>query len=198
MAGAPTRFITLTVNPHWYDSPAERGARLAAAWRAYVKHWRRTRPSQTMQYLVVVELTKRGEPHLHIMVRGGRVPHAELSKFMLAAIGAPVVDVRMVREATQVAQYVAKYISKRPIKLGSLKRYWRSLGYFTDEIKEQRKRKKPRNAIWIIDEALRDVSKRLFSIGKFNMFPHDNMLTWEMYDWETRIFANEALTRRVF
>lgn len=197
MDGAPNRFITLTVNPHWFDSPAERGARLAAAWRAYVKFWRKKRPSGTMQYLVVLELTKRGEPHLHIMIRGGRVPQAELSKFMNEAIGAPIVDVRMIREQSQVAQYVAKYISKRPIRLGNLKRYWRSMGYFTDEAKAKRNTKKPRNSIWLIDEPLKSFSDRLWKIGTFNIFPHDGMLLWVMYDWEPRPIADEALFRRI-
>lgn len=197
MAGTPNRFVTLTVNPHCFDSPAERGARLAAAWRAYVKHWRRLRPSQELHYIVVLELTKRGEPHLHIMVRGGRIPQAELSKFMNEAIGAPVVDVRMVREQQQVAQYVAKYISKRPIRLGNLKRYWRSLGYFTDAVKAERRMKKERNAIWIIDEPLAEYVARLWRVGKIVMQKHPSMAEWEMYEWEKRPNVPEAMVSRV-
>lgn len=197
MDGAPNRFVTLTVNPHCFDSAAERGARLSKAWRDYVKHWRRLRPSQALQYLVVVELTKRGEPHLHIMIRGGRVPQAELSKFMNEAIGAPIVDVRMVRDQTQVAQYVSKYISKRPIRLGSLKRYWRSLGYFTDEIKAKRRLKQPKRAIWILDITLQALKHSLVVNQRVQWQKHPQMTAWTMYEWETAPPVTSNLVRRL-
>lgn len=197
MDGAPNRFITLTVNPHAFDSPAERGSRLARAWRDYVREWRRQRPGKELHYLVVLELTKRGEPHLHIMVRGGRVPQKELSDFMANALSAPVVDVRMVREQNQVAKYVSKYISKRPIRLGKLKRYWRSLGYFTDEVKARRNYKQPRRAVWLIDMSLPELRTTLNNTGYVQWQKHPEMTAWTMYEWEQAPPINSTMFRRL-
>lgn len=138
--GSPTRFITLTVNPEWGEGAEHRGQNLAKAWRDIVREYRRIYPGREAEYLVVLELTKRGEPHLHILWRGGFMPQKWLSGQMRQRIGAPVVDVRSVRGEKEVAQYVAKYISKRNIKLGSMKRYWRSSHYLAESETARKKR----------------------------------------------------------
>lgn len=184
LAGEPNRFVTLTVNPHWGDSPEARGAALARAWRDYVREWRRQRPSGELHYMAVLELTKRGEPHLHIIVRGGFIPQKHLSAFMARAIGAPVVDVRMVREKSEVASYVAKYISKRPIRLGTLKRYWRSTKFLPDAIREARKQKKDYRALWMIDADIDTVRNLIGLTVPIVLRPRPDLLQWTMYSFE--------------
>lgn len=128
-SGSPNRFITLTVNPNWFNSPADRAARLSKAWRLTVAAFRHRWPAVESEYLAVFEATALGEPHLHIVWRGGYIPQAWLAGQLRKRMGAPIVDVRRVRGRDQVSRYVAKYISKRSIKFGSCKRYWMSAKY---------------------------------------------------------------------
>ena len=127
--GRPNRFITLTVNPSWFNSPEERAAKLAKAWRLTVAAYRHRWPNRELQYLAVFEATKLGEPHLHIVARGDFIAHKWLSAQMKKRMGAPIVDVRFIKKQADVVRYVTKYISKRSIRFGTCKRYWRSAGY---------------------------------------------------------------------
>jgi len=123
-AGNPTRFVTLTVNPAIGTDPADRLDKLANAWRIIVKRLRRKWPNAEIEYLCVVEETKAGEPHLHILLRSPFIPQALLSSYMAELTGSPVVDIRKVGDVHKAVAYVAKYIAKAPAQFGSRKRYW--------------------------------------------------------------------------
>jgi len=128
-SGEPTRFLTLTVNPEIGDSPARRLTLLAWAWRNCVKRLRRSMPSRDIQYLAVVEETKKGEPHLHILLRSPYIPQHLISSIMSDLIDSPIVDIRRIYNARSAINYLAKYISKAPAQFGTAKRYWRSQHY---------------------------------------------------------------------
>jgi len=128
-SGRPTKFITLTSNPTRGDSPRTRLRMLAHAWRTCIKRVRRLHPSSTLQYLAVVEATKRGEPHLHILYRGPAIAQSTLSRWMADLTGSPIVDIRAIRNPREAIRYVAKYITKKPAQFGTSKRYWQSQGY---------------------------------------------------------------------
>lgn len=184
LEGQPNRFVTLTVNPHWYGSPEERGRRLVEAWRDYVREFRRLNPTKELHYLAVIELTKLGEPHIHLICRSSRIPQAELSAWMAKRMGAPVVDVRLVRGAREVAKYVSKYISKRPIKLGSLKRYWRSLKYLPTSNAEKRRLRRQQQSVWIIDMDRESYLKVLQRNGKVIFKRFEDDISFHMFEWE--------------
>lgn len=150
-AGEPNRFVTLTVSPHWFESPEDRGLKLSAAWRAYVRWYRKRWPKRGLEYLAVMELTGLGEPHLHILCRSGWIDFKELSSWMAEHMGAPHVYVEAIQRKTAVAKYVSKYISKRNIKLGTCKRYWRSIHYLPESNAARRKRLKGKSSFSIID-----------------------------------------------
>lgn len=141
--GKPNRFLTLTVNPNWFNSPEERAMRLSKAWRLTVAAYRHRWPNRKLEYLAVFEATAKGEPHLHLVVRGDFISQKWLSAQMKQRMGAPIVDVRKVQDEKQVVSYITKYISKRAIKFGTAKRYWRSAGYLAVS---PRKRRRERNA----------------------------------------------------
>jgi len=128
-SGEPNRFLTLTVNPHIGDSPEHRLKLLAHAWKVLVKRLRREHGNKAIQYLAVVEQTKLGEPHLHILLRSPFLSQRLLSDAMSELIGAPIVDIRKIRNQREVVRYVAKYITKAPEQFGSAKRYWHTPGY---------------------------------------------------------------------
>lgn len=141
--GKPNRFVTLTVNPNWFSSPEERAAQLAKAWRLVVAAYRHRWPTRKIEYLAVFEATEKGEPHLHLVLRSDFISQKWLSGQMRKRMGAPIVDVRQVKGAKDVAKYVTKYISKRAIRFGTCKRYWRSAGYLAVS---PRKERQARNA----------------------------------------------------
>lgn len=133
-SGLPNRFLTLTCNPAYGDSPYHRLRLLSHAWNVIVKRLRRVYGVAGVQYLAVVEATKRGEPHLHILLRSPFIPHDMLSQAMDELTHAPVVDIRKIRNTAEVVRYVAKYVAKRPAQFGTAKRYWQSKDYEPDYI----------------------------------------------------------------
>jgi len=129
MSGAPERFITLTVNPRVGNGPSDRLRILAHAWNVIMKRERREHPKSELAYFAVVEATRRGEPHLHILYRGPSIPQHRLSDAMASLAGSPIVDIRKIRNPVEAVRYVAKYIGKRPAQFGTSKRYWCSRNY---------------------------------------------------------------------
>jgi len=132
-SGEPTRFLTLTVNPAVASSPEERLKLLARAWRVIVQRLRRIHSVSAINYLAIVEETKRGEPHLHILLRSPYIPQALLSGWMGSILASPIVDIRLIRNQKEVVRYVAKYIAKNPAQFGKSKRYWSSRDYELDQ-----------------------------------------------------------------
>jgi len=128
-SGEPTRFLTLTVNPSTGETPYDRLRALSGAWNVVVKRLRRLFPSKEIQYLAIVEETKAGEPHLHILLRAPFIAQGTLSAWMAELIGAPIVDIRKIKNLREVIRYVAKYVTKAPAQFGTAKRYWCSSGY---------------------------------------------------------------------
>jgi len=141
--GAPTRFLTLTVNPRIGTDPEDRLRLLAAAWRNTVKRLRRRYPGQPIEYLAVVEETKAGEPHLHILLRSPYIEQRYISACMAEMIQSPIVDIRKIRNAREVVTYVAKYITKAPAQFGTSKRYWSSQGYEVKSEEQQEREALP-------------------------------------------------------
>lgn len=138
-SGQPNRFVTLTVNPATLNSPEERLLALSNAWRIVVKRLRRLHGPKAVNYLAVVEQTKQGEPHLHILLRSPYVPQAWLSAAMRELIDAPIVDIRRVRSTRKAVTYVAKYVTKNPQHFAGAKRYWSTPSYELDNDYEKPK-----------------------------------------------------------
>lgn len=127
--GNPTTFLTLTVNPATGQSPEDRARELVSALKVMIKRARRRWKKAPVEYLAVFEETKRGEPHLHLLMRAPFIPQKWLSRTMDELIKAPVVDIRRVGSMRGVARYVAKYVAKGPRSFGTLKRYWSTPNY---------------------------------------------------------------------
>lgn len=127
--GKPNTFITLTVNPRFLGSSAERAAALAAAWRTIVAKAKRRYSYKKLEYLCVFEATKAGEPHLHILARCKWLDQRWLSAQMALLMRAPICDIRRVKSLRHIARYVAKYIGKDPQRFATCKRYWTTQGW---------------------------------------------------------------------
>ena len=124
LSGAPTTFITLTVNPAWGASKADRARRLVDSWRTIVKLVKKRYGYSTLPYFCVFEATKAGEPHLHILARVKYIDQKWLSKQMKLLMNAPIVDIRRVKNKNKLAFYVSKYCGKEPHRFATCKRYW--------------------------------------------------------------------------
>lgn len=128
-AGAPTTFITLTSNPKYGRSPAHRAWMLVRALRTLKRMLHRFEGVQRFEYFAVIEATKRGEPHLHVLARCPYIPQKVLSYYWGLLTGATVVHIERVTSARGASAYVAKYTSKDPADFRGRRRYNRSRGY---------------------------------------------------------------------
>lgn len=151
--GNPTRFITLTPNAGSGSEPDEEALNMTRAWRDVVREYRRLWPNREAQYMAVFEATKRGWPHMHILWRGGWIDQRWLSAQMKKRIGAPVVWVSLIRNKKKAAEYCGKYFSKRPIRFGNCKRYWRSFLYLAESETARKKRLKAGCWFYTVDLA---------------------------------------------
>lgn len=147
--GNPTRFLTLTVNPGYFSGAEDRARRLVAAWRLLRLRLQRKYPGERFPFFAVIEATKRGEAHLHILSRFKWVDQNWISEQMEELIGAPVVDVRSVKGSKAIQAYVAKYVGKQPHRFASLKRYWCSRDY--EQEKRPKRERHPKGELWIMD-----------------------------------------------
>jgi len=149
-SGLPNRFITLTVNPQVGDDPESRLLLLTRAWRVIIQRLRRQHVGASIEYLAVVEATKAGEPHLHILYRGPYIPQNELSEWMDQLAGSPIVDIRAIKGTKQAVAYVTKYVGKEPAQFGHAKPYWLTQHYELSDY-EKPDKNDPNRARWRID-----------------------------------------------
>jgi hypothetical protein len=147
LAGKPGTFITLTCNPHYRASPEERAQNLVNAWRIIVRRLRARPAFKSLQYLVVMERTQKGEPHLHILARMPYLKQAILSAWMRELSNAPIVWIEHVKNNSKVAGYVAKYVGKGPHRYEGCKRYWKSQDYMHPTRSELRAQRDP-DTVW--------------------------------------------------
>jgi hypothetical protein len=161
MSGKPTKFVTLTIKPGTAGGPDEHALRLSDAFRKLIKRWRRHKHGHEVEFLAVFEPTKKGQPHLHVMLRAPYTRQEWLSRQMRDLLDSPIVDIRAITDRRKIARYVAKYITKSNIRFGTAKRYWTSPRYSL----EARRKKTPveeggsgwdiwREPLWYVAEVL--------------------------------------------
>jgi len=175
-AGEPIRFLTLTVNPNVGSSQEERLRMLANAWRVTVKRLRRRYEGKPIEYLAVVEETKEGEPHLHILLRSPYIPQAYISQCMRELLSSPIVDIRRIRSPKEVVRYVAKYITKAPKQFGSAKRYWTSQAYALDSADLKSKKPEVGPGWKLVKESLFKVVSDWLYEGFISRKDHDDVV----------------------
>lgn len=179
-AGQPDKFMTLTVNPRNHDNPTEAAHALKDAFQKLIRQLRREKPDADIQYLAVWERTKRGWPHLHVLMRSEYIPQKRIASFMEDAIGAPVVDIRGVGSVRQVARYVGKYLSKALEKFEGCQRHWNSRNW--QEKPERGAESSAEAREWTVWNACVDVvASHLRRIGY--------VVTWDSVNPERRSFV---------
>lgn len=133
-SGKPNKMLTLTVNPSVGISAADRYRLLHEAWKKLVKRILRHYRWKKLHYMAFVEKTKRGEPHLHVLLRCEFLPQKWLSAQMRDLVGAPFVWISKVRDQLGAVTYVSKYVTKEPGRFGNSRRYWASRQWSLDPV----------------------------------------------------------------
>lgn len=104
--GGNLKFITLTTS---LEAVAA-GKDIRASWRALLQRLRRR--NLCSGYVKVMEYTKAGLPHMHLVVRGPWISQSWLSQVWAEIHLSPIVDVRRVQRKDGAASYLAKYMGK--------------------------------------------------------------------------------------
>lgn len=133
-SGNPITFITLTCNPHYHESQGDAARAMTKAWRAARRAIEAHYKGRKGEYLTVVEATKLGWPHLHVLTTRPWIDQAWLSNLWKTLTGAHVVDIRRVSNQGMAASYVAKYLGKAPHRFLHCKRYYFTRGYLPKKI----------------------------------------------------------------
>lgn len=128
-AGNPNIFITLTCNPHLYETPDEAARDMVRSWRLLVRSIKKAKKIKRLPFCLVFERTKKGWPHLHILIRAPFIDQKWLSERWQDLCGAKVVDIRAIQDTGRASSYVAKYVGKEPFAFEGTKRWWRSRDY---------------------------------------------------------------------
>lgn len=106
----PSRLLTLTVDNSLYESPRhafdETRSQVPELMRCLRKRF------GEIEYLRVTEVTAKGFPHYHLLVRSGYLPHAVIKALWNKLTGASIVDIRPVTNKFGAYQYLAKYLTK--------------------------------------------------------------------------------------
>jgi len=106
----PNRLMTLTVDPKLYDSPRDAFDKTRTRVPELIRSLRKR--FGELEYLRVTELTRRGFPHYHLLLRSAYLPHAVVKSEWNRLTGALIVDLRQVKESFAAYTYLLKYLSK--------------------------------------------------------------------------------------
>ena len=127
--GNPDKFMTLTWNTNRRETPDEAARVMKHAWvvlrRRIDKKW----GVKNVPFIVVFERTKKGFPHMHILMRAPFMPQEWLSEQMDDLIDAPIVDIRQIKSRKMAFWYITKYLGKDLAAFEGCKRWWRSHNY---------------------------------------------------------------------
>lgn len=133
-SGDPNRFLTLTTSPEAGDTPEDAYEVLQHAWKLFCKRIKRLPGFGGFAYLWVVEATKAGRPHLHVLLRCAWIDHKLISEWFEELAQSPIVHIEAIKSTRKAAAYVAKYVAKKPARFGNSKRYFASRDYEVDKL----------------------------------------------------------------
>jgi len=129
----PTRLITLTVRADASVPAAAQLARANKAWSILGRRYRRKFGTRAIGYAKIVELTKAGTPHLHILANVPYIHHTALSAAWKELTGAHIVDVRAVKRERGIAGYLTSYLTKAMAVPTGMRKWSSSKGFVPPE-----------------------------------------------------------------
>ena len=172
----PNLFATLTTSERTASTPEEAFTRANAALPILFKRWRRYRPGMRLDYFLVWERTKRGWPHIHLLLVAPRVAKRWLSRQWLELTGCYIVDLQPLGSVEHAASYLAKYLTKDPQVPAGFRRWRRTAGFF-QTAKEPPPFKLPTAGAWkIMPGSVRSQALIWFNEGLAINWERDGML----------------------
>ena len=144
IAGQPRTFITLTIRTDEQVNPIHQARQLTRAWRLIRLRWQRRAHLKSIPFISVMEATKAGRPHLHVLARAPYLDQRILAAWAAEIIGSPVVWIERIDAHRSTAAYVTKYVGKEPHQFGTSKRYFQSRDYDRRPLERRRLQKLPR------------------------------------------------------
>lgn len=127
--GNPDKFMTLTWNSNRRETPDEAARVMKTAWVNLRRRIEKKFAVKNVPFIVVFERTKRGYPHMHILMRAPFMSQDWLSEQMADLIDAPIVDIRAIKDRKHAFWYITKYLGKDLASFKGCKRWWRSHNY---------------------------------------------------------------------
>ena len=109
-AGNPNRHLVLTIRPSDFSSPEAALAAMLDAWPKFLARIRRAYGPTA--YVRVVELTKNGFPHFHVLLRSAFLPRARLIKWWTSYGLGSYLWINPVAAGSHHARYITKYLHK--------------------------------------------------------------------------------------
>jgi len=110
-AARPNKFVTLTTRVTDTETPREAYDRTRRKLSTLVRGIRKT--WGYFEYMRVLEVTKKGWPHYHLVARAAWIDQAWLSAEWQRLADAHIVDIRAIRKKANVVQYLVKYLYKQ-------------------------------------------------------------------------------------
>jgi hypothetical protein len=154
LGGAPTTFLTLTCRVRPGQSPDDWALLLSRAWRLMRLRIMRAKGIKKLPFYAVMESTKAGWPHLHILMRSIWLDQKWLSAMMDELLDSPKVDIRRIDNRGRAAGYVAKYCGKASHRFRTAKRYWSSRDYDLRPETKTFKKRSAESTWWLLSERL--------------------------------------------
>ncbi len=127
----PNRLITLTVDTKLYEKPREAYDKTRRALTQLATRLRRKHGE--FEYFRVLETTKKGWPHYHLVVRSDYIPQKTISTLWAELTGATIVDVRTIKKPSHVYKYIIKYLGKQTHVPWTNRRLSWSRNFFKDD-----------------------------------------------------------------
>jgi len=127
-AAKPNRLITLTVWPKLYDDPRQAYDLTRRAVPTLLRTLRKT--YGPIECFRVLEVTKAGWPHYHLVARSEYIPQASIKTRWEELTGAMIVDVRQIKASKDVYWYVVKYLAKQDHVPWTTRRVTWTKGFF--------------------------------------------------------------------
>lgn len=108
---APNRLITLTINPKVHIDPRAAYDATRRQLSDFAKGVRKV--IGEFEYVRILEVTKQGWPHYHLMARCEYISQRVISDIWAKLTAAPIVDIRKIQKTDKVFWYVVKYLCKQ-------------------------------------------------------------------------------------
>lgn len=132
LAGEPDMFITLTWDTKLPGNPAQAARVMVRGWRKLRRRIARHLGIEPPPFYLVIEQTRKGYPHVHILLRMPFLWRGWLKRNWREITGSYIVDIRRLHSQRHAASYLSKYLAKVRQRFDGCNRHWGSQDYALD------------------------------------------------------------------